>query len=350
VVAEEGLRSRTVVVCLIAKLVCGGFANRDGLMPRRNAGRPDGRRAASDYLRELLLRSGGYRSAWEHYATRERQGTINQLAVAEVLARHLQSAPRTAADPDVTPHQLKDTVSRALTGRLLSRSALALFIDAFGLSEHEAGRLWRLWNGAATIGVLTGTHAVPVDAEQDVDAAIGPRPHQTLAMHDHVWVDAHGQIDRQRTMHVIEAIVPGVDRIPFACDTNVLTLEVGQGCKELTGQVRRIGGDVFATEILLSRTLDIGETLTLEYWLSYRWPPGDPSAREYRRAGMRQLQNLDMRVEFDPAWLPGQVWWAHWDGADHTVLEREPVTLDIQNSVHRYLRSLERTAVGFYWE
>jgi hypothetical protein len=250
----------------------------------------------------------------------------------------------------VTPHQLKDTVSRALTGRLLSRSALGLFIDAFGLSEHEAGRLWRLWNGSATIGVMTGAHAVSLGAEQEVDAAMGPRRHQTLALHDHVWVGPNGQIDRQRTMHVIEAIAPGVDRIPFVCDTNVLTLEVGQGCKELAGQVRRIGGGIFATEILLSRTLDIGETLTLEYWLTYRWPPGDPSACEYRRAGMRQLSNLDMRVEFDPASLPSQLWWAHWDGADSTVLTREAVTLDSQNSAHRYLRSLERTTVGFYWE
>jgi hypothetical protein len=319
-------------------------------MPRSTNARPDGRRAASDYLRELLLKPGAYRMAWEQYATRERQGTINQLAVAEVLARHLQSAPRTASDPTVTPHQLKDTVSRALTGRLLSRAALALFIGGFGLSEHEAGRLWRLWHGAATIGVMTGMHAVPVAAEQDVDAAIGPRRHQTLALHDHIWVGGDGRIDRSRTLHVIEAIAPGVDRIPFVCDTNVLTLEVGQGCKELAGQVRQIGADFFATEILLSRTLDIGETLTLEYWLSYRYPSGDPSAREYRRAVMRQLNNLDMRVEFDPDQLPSHVWWAHWDGADSTVLEREEVTLDSQNSVHRYLRSLERTAAGFYWE
>jgi hypothetical protein len=321
-------------------------------MPPTNVGRSDGRRAASDYLRELLLKPGGYRSAWEQYATRERRGTVNQLAVAEVLARHLQSVPRTASDPTVTPHQLKDTVSRALTGRLLSRSALTLFIGAFGLSEHEAGRLWRLWNGAATIGVMSGTHAVSLASEQDVNAAIGPRRHQSLALHDHIWVGPDRWVDRARTMQVIEATAPGVDRIPFVCDTNVLTLEVAQGCKELVGEVRRIGREYFATEILLSRTLDIGETLTLEYWLSYRPPsdPRDPWARLYRRAVMRQLNNLDMRVEFHPDQLPSHVWWAHWDGADSSVLTREAVTLDSQNSAQRYLRSLERTAVGFYWE
>ena len=321
-------------------------------MPPSNTVRPDGRRAASDYLQQLLLKPGGYRQEWERYATRERRGTVNQLAVAEVLARHLWSAPRTPGDSGATPHQLKDTVSRALTGRLLSRSALGLFIGAFGFSEHEAGRLWRLWNGSATIGVMSGTHAVPLGAEHDVDAAIGPRQHQTLSLHDHIWVGADGRIDRARTMHVIEAIAPGVDRIPFLCDTNVLTLEVGQGCKELTGEVRRIGADMFATEILLARTLNLGETLTLEYRLSYRYPgdPADPAEREYRRAVMRQVENLDMRVEFHADELPTQVWWAHWDGVEGRILEREAVTLDSQRSVHRYLRSLEKTVAGFYWQ
>jgi hypothetical protein len=97
-------------------------------MPRSNAVRPGGRKAASDYLQQLLLKPGRYRQAWEQYISRERQGTINQLAVAEVIARHLWSSPRSPGDAEITPHQLKDTVSRALTGRLLSRSALTMFV------------------------------------------------------------------------------------------------------------------------------------------------------------------------------------------------------------------------------
>jgi hypothetical protein len=320
-------------------------------MPRAGTARPDGRRAASAYLQQLLLKPGGYRQSWEQYVSRERQGTINQLAVAEVIARHLWSAPRTPSDEHVTPHQLKDTVSRALTGRLLSRPALAMFIAAFGFSEHEAGRLWRLWSGSVSISVMSGTHAVPLGAEADVDRALGPRRHHTLSLHDHISVGPDRRIERARTMQVIEAIAQGVDRIPFLCDTNVLTLEVGQGCKELSGEIRRIGPDVFAAEILLARTLDLGETLTLEYWLSYRYPgdPADPAEREYRRAVIRQVDNLDMRVEFHSDQLPAQIWWAHWDGTEGRVLEREAVTLDSQHSVHRYLRSLERTVAGFYW-
>jgi len=327
-------------------------AYQDGLISGSEAKRQDGRRAASLYLQQLLLKPGAYRQSWERYVSRERRGTINQLAVAEVIARHLWSVPRIPADAEVTPHQLKDTVSRALTGRLLSRPALSLFIEAFGFSEHEAGRLWRLWNGSATIGVMAGSHAVPVQTQREIAEVLGPPRHQTLSLHDHVYVGEDGRLDRVRMLQVIEAIAQGVDRIPYLCDTNVLTVEVGQGGKELSGRVEQIRDDMFFAEILLARTLDLGETITLEYWITYRYPgdPADPAEREYRRAVMRHAENLDLRVEFDPNRLPAQVWWAHWDGDDGDVIQREAVTLDSEYSVHRYLRSVDKTVVGFYWQ
>lgn len=317
-----------------------------------DARRQNGRVAASRYLHELLLKPGDYRANWEQYVSRERKGTVNQLAVAEVIARYLSSTSRSSAEGAVTPHQLKDTVSRALTGRLLSRSALSMFIDAFGFSEHEAGRLWRLWNGSASIGVVSGSHAVPVNAEHEVAQVLGPRRHQTLSLHDHVYVGEDGRIDRARMLHVIEAISQGVDRIPFLCDTNILTIEVGQGGKELSGEVHQIREDVFFTEILLARTLDLGETITLEYWLSYRFPgnPNDPGEREFRRAVMRHAENLDMRIEFHSNRPPSRVWWATWDGVEGGVLQSEEATLDSEHSVHRYMRSLDKTVAGFYWQ
>ena len=317
-----------------------------------DAARLRAQRAAAEYLRQLLLKPGRYRDSWQgHVVARPRDDVINQLAVAEVIASQLRSVPGRPGESQMTPYQLRDIVSGALSGGQLSVQALELFIDAFGFSADEAGRLRRLWAGSSRIGLMSGTHAVGVSAEHDVDVAIGPRRHHTVSLHDHIWVAADGRIDRARTMQVIEAIAPGVDRIAFLCDTNVLTLEVGQGCKELAGESRQISADVFATEILLARGLDLGETLTLEYWLSYRYPgdPSDPSEREYRRAVMRQVDNLDMRIEFHPDKLPANVWWAHWDGVDGAILEQEPVTLDIQQSAHRYVRSLEKTVVGFYW-
>jgi hypothetical protein len=258
-----------------------------------------GQRAASDYLRDLLLMPGSYRQAWERYATRSRRDTIHQLAVAEVVAGHLRGAPRKPSDAAVTARQVKDTVSRALTGRL-SRPSLALLIDAFGISGDESRMLWRLWNGrspAALAGspereadAATGNlgdqalclhgHVRVVADGRIVDAAIGALRHHTLSLHDEVWVGPDGRIARAHIMQVIEATTPGVDRIALLCATSVLAVELGQGCKELTGPLRQVDTGLRATEILLTRTLDPGDTLTLDYWLTYRWPGNDGTPEE----------------------------------------------------------------------
>ena len=311
----------------------------------------DGQRAAAEYLRQLLLKPGRYRDAWQQRVERPRPDVINQMAIAEVIASQLRSAPSHAGDAQVMPYQLGETVSGALAGQRLSEHALELFVAAFGFAAHEAERLRRLRAGTARISVLSGSHAIPSQAERDIDHAFGPRRHQTISLHDHVWVGPDRRIDRVRTLHVIEATGAGLDRIPFLCDTNVLTVDVGQGCEQLAGEMRRVGDDVFATDIILSRSLELGETLTLEYWTTFRYPgdPFDPAEREFRRAGMRQIQNFDIRVAFHPEQLPAHVWWARWDGVEGDVLDEELVALDRQHSVHRYLRSLDKSVTGFYW-
>jgi hypothetical protein len=87
--------------------------------------------------------------------------------VADVLARHLWDSPRAAGHSDVLAHQLKDTVGRALSGRLLSRSTLDLFMAAFGFSGQEQERLWRLWRGTGRITVLAGPRAMRSGAAPD---------------------------------------------------------------------------------------------------------------------------------------------------------------------------------------
>jgi hypothetical protein len=64
---------------------------------------------------------------------------------------------------------------------------------------------------------------------------------------------------------------------------------------------------------------------------------------------MRRLENFDIRVEFHPDKLPSGIWWATWDGLEGEILDQEPVALDSQHSVHRYLRFIEKTVVGFHW-
>ena len=312
----------------------------------------ESRRAAAEYLRQLLLKPGHYREAWQQHVARPRDGVINQMAVAEVIAGRLRAAPGHPGDAQMMPYQLRDTVSGALSGLHLSAYTMQLFIDAFGFSEHEAARLTRLWHGSARIGVLSGSQAVPGRTRRELAEVLGPPRHQTLSLHDHVYVDQDSRIDRVRILHVIEAIARTVDRIPYLCDTSVMTVEVGQGGKELNGDVQQVGDNLFFAEILLARTLELGETLTLEYWLTCRFPgdPADPAERQYRRAVMRHAANLDMRVEFHPSRLPAHVWWAHWEGDDGGVIQREAVTLDSECSAHRYLRSADQTVVGFYWQ
>jgi hypothetical protein len=309
------------------------------------------RRAAAAYLRELLLRPGRYRRRWEQYAERSRAGQVNHLAVAEVLARYRWRHPRTQGDSDVLPRQLKDTVLRALSGKMLSRATLTLFIDAFGLTDAEADRLLRLAAGSSRISVLSGPRAMRPDVIAEVAEALGPPAYQTVSLHDHVHVGADRLITRARTLKVIEATADGVDRIPFIYDTDAVTLEVGQGCEGVSGDLRQIREDVFITDILLAKNLSLGETLTLEYWNSFHYRDDriDAGKREYRRASMRRAENFDIRVEFHPRRLPRGVWWAVWDGVDGDVITEEPAGLDSQHSVHRYMRSLERTVVGFRW-
>jgi hypothetical protein len=322
------------------------------ITPVSDAMQTDGQRAAAEYLRQLLLKPGPYRDAWQARVARPRDDVINQMAIAEVIAAQLRSAPGHPGDAQMMPYQLRDTVSGALAGLQLGRQTLELFVDAFDFTEYEAERLRRLWAGTARISVLSGSHAVPTHAERDVHDAIGPRKHQTISLHDHVWVGSDRRIDRVRTIQVIEATANDLSRIPFVCDSNVMTIDVGYGCKQLTDEVRQIGDDLFATEFVLARSLNLGETLTLEYLVSYRYPGdfSDPAEREYRRAVMRSIDNLDVRVEFHPSKLPAQLWWAHWDGIEGAILGEEAVTLDSQFSAHRFVRSVARAVAGFHWQ
>jgi hypothetical protein len=311
-----------------------------------------GRRAAASYLRELLLRPGRYRRVWEQHAVRLRPGAINQLAVAEAVAQHLWNHPRAAGPSDVVAHQLKDTVARALSGRLVSRSALQLLIDTFGLTGQEQERLWRLWSGSRSISVLAGDNPLSPESFSAVARVMGPRRHQTLSMHDHVYVGPDGRLASTRTTQVIEAIADDVDHIPYLYDTSIVTLETGHGCGEVSGSLYKISDGIYGVDIPLSKTLALGETLTLEYWTSYQYPGNldDPQERQYRRAVMRRLENLDLRVEFHPGMLPQTLWWAVWDGVDGDVVEQDEVTLDREHSAHRFLRSLERAVAGFHWQ
>jgi len=300
--------------------------------------------AAAAYLRELLLRPGRYRRNWEQYAERSRLGQVNQLAVAEVLARYLWEHPRAQGDVDVLPRQLKDTASRALSGKLLSQATLTLFTDAFGFGSFERERLLKLWEGSAHVRVLSGPRAI----REDQAVALGHPRVKTLSLHDHHYLGPDGLPERHRVIHVVEALVDDVDRVPYRADTNALTVEVGQGFNGLAGPFYQPMAELFVVDMLLAKPLAAGETATLEYSTSFHYAVAPPP--EFRRVVQSFVENLDIRVEFHPGKLPRDVVWAVWDGMDGPIAEREHVTLDSQFAVHRYLRLAEKTAVGFHWD
>jgi hypothetical protein len=305
---------------------------------------PTGAEAAASYLRELLLRPGRYRRKWEQYAERSRKGQVNQLAVAEVLAHYLWEHPRTKGDADVLPRQLKDTASRALSGKLLSKATLTLFTDAFGFGAQEREQLLKLWEGSAQVRVLSGPRAI----RDDKAVALGSPRTRTLALHDHHYLGPEGLPARHRVIHVIESLVDGLDRVPYRADTNALAVEVRQGFSGLAGPVYQPMDGLFVVDMLLGKPLAAGETATLEHWTSFHY--SEPPPREFRRIVQYSVENLDIRVEFHPGKLPREVVWAVWDGMDGPIVQREPVSLDGQFAVHRYLRLAEKTVVGFHWD
>jgi hypothetical protein len=305
---------------------------------------PTGVQAAAAYIRELLLRPGRYRRQWEQYAERSRAGQVNQLAVAEVLAHHLWQHPRAKGDLDVLPRQLKDTASRALSGKLLSKATLSLFMDAFGLGALERDQLLKLWEGSAHVRVLSGPRAI----RDDKAGLLGSRRVKTLSLHDHHYLGPDGMPVKHRVIQVIEAIMDDVDRFSIRADTNAITIEVGQGFSGLAGPVYQPIAELFVVDMLLAKPLAAGDTATLEYSVGFHY--AEPPPPEFRRVVQFFVENLDIRVEFHPDKLPGNVDWAVWDGLDGPIVAREPVVLDSQFAAHQYLRLAEKTAVGFHWD
>lgn len=97
---------------------------------------------------------------WMEYAPRGGRG-IHQGAIAQVLAEHLWvtgQQPRSNTD---LPRKLKDTVSRALSGKSLSRRSLRLFIQAFELDQGTTDRLWASWSGLDQTHVASAQRSRP---------------------------------------------------------------------------------------------------------------------------------------------------------------------------------------------
>jgi hypothetical protein len=278
-------------------------------------------------------------------AQRDRLGEVHRMSVAEFLARHLRNRPRRATDRDVGPRQLKDRVSRALTGTGLSRDTLALFIEAFGIDAEETEKLWRQWEGLEPPRVIIGS------LPPFVDPGVPPPSYRTVQLHELHEIGESGRPVSHRTVQEIEALVDGVDRHRYSFDNSrVRSVEPVAGGRP-DGPPYRLNEDVSAVDLRLPQPLNRFESATLVYETTFA---GEGWIEPVlRRAVHRRITNVVFRVAFHPGRLPRQVWWAEWadyrEGLDR-IISRTPVALDAENAVHRRVEAMERAVAGFLWE
>lgn len=113
-------------------------------------------------LRDILLHDLPCRRRWLRHARRSRSEPPNQAAVAWVLALTLWERGEVSESRHTLPRSLKDRVSRALSGQLVSASTLALFIEAFQMSAEQEARLYAAWEEDSGGGAAEGA---PVDGQ-----------------------------------------------------------------------------------------------------------------------------------------------------------------------------------------
>ncbi len=118
---------------------------RTSTMLRRQA-----RMRTVNMLCSLLRNDPRLRAMWSRHAPTAGHG-IHQGAITQVLADYQWRVGQEPTDNVELPRQLKDTVSRALSGKTLSLRALTLFIAAFDIDDRTAERLWSTWHGSEQV-------------------------------------------------------------------------------------------------------------------------------------------------------------------------------------------------------
>jgi len=113
--------------------------------------------------------------------------------------------------------------SRALSGKLLSKATLTLFVDAFGFDAFERERLLKLWEGSAHVRVLS-----PTAIREDQANALGPPQRSRRWPCTIITISARTGC-RQRTGHPRHRSGRRRrDRLPVPGRHNALTIEVGR--------------------------------------------------------------------------------------------------------------------------
>lgn len=304
-------------------------------------GRP--RPRTSELLCHLLTHEPAYRDRWLRHAERAGRSELNRAAVARVLAHHLwDTGERDDTEPE-SHRRMRDTVSRALSGGVISARTLQWLIEAFVIDDDHAGQLWSRY---AADGPGPSPEAPEVDEVQRVPML--STAYRTISLDERHFV-GHDRIPvKHETVQVIEALEP-LQRYTLVYDQAQTRLEVFRGGAPSTPYRPSVSAPpgFYAVDIHLPAPIQQGETAVLGYrnvFLHTTVP-----TPEFRRLITRPVRSVVLQVHFDADQLPAQLWHARWSSVEGEPDLREPVSVGRDYSVHRYLADVEPSMVGFCW-
>lgn len=294
---------------------------------------------AADLLRRLLAEDEEYRSRWQHYVRRSSPGPLHQGAVSQVLADYLTDIGAMPAEQQSLPRSLKDTVGRALSGRLTPQS-LEWFIAAFEISAGHRDLLWRRFAEDQPEAARVADEPAPGRAPAPETA------YRTVALDELHVVGADGVPHTHRSVQVIRALEP-MTRYSYRFDTSAVAIDVVRGGRPGQVYATDIPG-VWAVDIHLHDTVPAGQTAVLEYRTTFRYQDSPPP--EFRRGLARTTGAVTLQVQFHPAKVPAQVWFGTWEALDAPPAGLTPQQVGPDHAVHWFGEDVHHALVGFTWQ
>jgi len=282
---------------------------------------------------------------WVRRADKAPAGDISQVAVAKVIADHLQAIGQLPSDDIGAYRALKDRVNRALSGQALTPSTLRLFAQAFLFSQDDALQLWSYFLGTThddAAYLLDDLRLPPRGA-----AAFRPRGYQVISLAEVHVLGPDGAPNRHTTKQIIRATSDSLTRCPVRFDTDTLAISVPDGS---ASDLYACPDGMYAIDIIFPHSLHIGEEREVHYTLHYS--TRTPDRQRFRRSALHHsIDEASIEVRFSPQCRPSTVWWAIWQQSEESPSLREPVQLSAErNSVVKTVMFAARTIFGFCWD
>jgi hypothetical protein len=169
-----------------------------------------------------------------------------------------------------------------------------------------------------------------------VGALGGTRQALVVTLAKEVVLDSAGRPVCARVAARVRAVQDGVDQLWYVDgdDPRLRPLVTAtNGCRSgrRVSERGRPGPGLVATELVLGRTLGVGERHDVSFLVSYEPRPGSvpvrPAEPVFRQLVTRPLESLDLGVSFGPAAPPGAVLACRWRARDGAEVSRRELTV-----------------------